>query len=165
MYNKSMMQKEFEKFMKIALKEAQKAELCDEVPVGAVVVLNGKVVAKAHNQKNQKKNALLHAEMIALNKAQKKLDDWHLCDAVLFVTLEPCPMCAGACINSRIKTVVFGAKDPKAGCFESVFNFSQGQFNHKPEIVSGILEKECGEILTNYFKQKRSQKCKLKKPN
>ncbi len=161
-----MEQKELEKFMMLALHEAKKAESEDEVPVGAIVVVNGKVVAKAHNKKNQKHNALLHAEMLALEKAQKKLDDWHLLDATLFVTLEPCPMCAGACINARLKSVVFGAKDPKAGCFGSIFNFSEAKFNHKPKIVSGILEEQCGQILTNYFKQKRSgQKCKLKKQN
>lgn len=153
-----MEQNELEKFMNLALLEAKKAQLEDEVPVGAVVVVNGKVVAKAHNKKNQKKNALLHAEMIALEKAQKKLGDWHLLDATLFVTLEPCPMCAGACINARLKSVVFGAKDSKAGCFGSVFDFSKATFNHKPKIVEGILKEQCGQILSNYFRQKRSIK-------
>ena len=146
------------KFMNIALKEAEKAKLLDEVPVGAVLVLKDKVIAKAHNLKNSKNNAILHAEILALSKAMKKLDDWHLNECTLYVTLEPCPMCAGACINTRVGKVVFGAKDKKAGCFGSVFDFSKDKlFNHKPKIVWGVLEKECGEILTNYFKQKRSK--------
>ena len=144
----------YEKFMELALKEAEKAKLIDEVPVGAVIVKDQKVIAKAHNTKNKTKNALCHAEMIAIEKAQKKLGDWHLYDCTLFVTLEPCPMCAGAIINTRIGTVVFGAFDPKAGCFGSVFNFCK-KFNHTPKIVTNIKEVECSNILTNYFKEKR----------
>ena len=153
-----MEKEELKKFMKMALKEAEKGKEKDEVPVGAIVVFDGKVIAKAHNQKNEKKNALLHAEMVVLDKAQKKLNDWHLSDATLFVTLEPCPMCAGAIISSRVGTVVFGAHDPKAGCFGSVLNFLDSPFNHKPKIISNILEKDCGNILTTYFKEKRSKK-------
>lgn len=144
----------YNKFMTLALREAEKAKLIDEVPVGAIIVMDGKVVAKAHNTKNKNKNALHHAEMLAIEKAQKKLGDWHLYDCTLFVTLEPCPMCAGAIINARIGTVVFGAHDPKAGCFGSVFDFKD-KFNHTPNIVSGIMKEECGNILTNYFKEKR----------
>ena len=143
-----------EKFMLIALHEAVKAKLLDEVPVGAVIVKDEKVIAKAHNTKNKTKNALNHAELLAIQKAQKKLNDWHLYDCTLFVTLEPCPMCAGAIINSRIGTVVFGTKDPKAGCFGSVFNFKH-KFNHTPNILCNVKEKECGKILTDYFKEKR----------
>lgn len=143
-----------EKFMNLALYEAEKARQIDEVPVGAVVVKDGNVVAKAHNTKNKSKNGLHHAEMIAIEKAQKKLGDWHLYDCSLFVTLEPCPMCAGAIINTRIGTVVFGAFDPKAGCFGSVFNFCK-KFNHTPKVITSIKEKECSAILTNYFKTKR----------
>ena len=147
----------FEQFMNLALDEAFKARKIDEVPVGAIVVKNGKVIAKAHNKKNKQKNALHHAEILALNKAQKKLKDWHLYDCTLFVTLEPCPMCGGAIINARVGKVVFGAYDKKAGCFGSVFDFSKA-FNHTPQIFGGIKEKECGEILSNYFKQKRETK-------
>ena len=140
-----------------AIEEANKAKDIDEVPVGCVVVKDNKIIAKAHNQKNSKKNSLYHAEIIALNKAMKKINDWHLLDCSLFVTLEPCPMCAGAIINSRVGQVVFGASDPKAGCYGSVFDFCK-KFNHTPNIVKGILEKPCSEILTNYFKTKRRNK-------
>lgn len=145
---------ELEKFMNFAILEAEKAKEIDEVPVGAIVVKDGKVIAKARNTKNQSKNALHHAEMIAIEKAQKKLNDWHLYDCTLFVTLEPCPMCAGAIVNARIGTVVFGAFDPKAGCFGSVFDFRK-KFNHTPNLITGIKEKECASLLTNYFKLKR----------
>lgn len=155
---KDCLEKNHDYFMRHALKEAIKAKNKDEVPVGAVLTLNGKVVAKAHNTKNIKRNALLHAEVVVLSKAMKKLNDWHLNDCTLYVTLEPCPMCAGAIINSRVGTVVFGASDPKAGCFGSVFNFAaEKTFNHRPQIVEGVLKKECGEILTNYFKEKRGK--------
>ena len=140
-----------------AIEEANKAKDIDEVPVGCVIVKYNKIIAKAHNKKNSKKNSLYHAEIIALNKAMKKLNDWHLLDCSLFVTLEPCPMCAGAIINARVGQVVFGASDPKAGCYGSVFDFCK-KFNHTPNIIKGILEKSCSEILTNYFKTKRRNK-------
>lgn len=149
-----MEKEKLEKFMHLAIKEAEKAKLLDEVPVGAIIIKDEKIIARAHNTKNQTKNALNHAEIIAIQKAQKKLNDWHLYDCTMFVTLEPCPMCAGAIVSSRIGKVVFGAKDPKAGCFGSVFDFCH-KFNHTPEILCGIKENECGEILTNYFKEKR----------
>lgn len=146
------------KFMKEALKEARHAQEIDEVPVGAVLVKDEKIIAKAHNIKNSKNNALFHAEMIVLNKSMKKLKDWHLNECTLYVTLEPCPMCAGAVINARVGRVVFGASDKKAGCFGSIFDFSKDKlFNHKPQITSGILKEECGNILTEYFKSKRSK--------
>lgn len=147
------------KFMQEALKEANRARLKDEVPVGAVLVKENKIIARGHNIKNLKNNALLHAEIIVLDKTMKKLQDWHLQDCTLYVTLEPCPMCAGACINSRVGRVVFGAEDKKAGCFGSVYNFAEGKrFNHKPQITKGILPEECGRILTEYFKAKRKGK-------
>ena len=147
---------EREKFMLQALKEAEKAFKLDEVPVGAVVVKNGEIIAKAHNTKNKRKNALLHAEMEALTKAQKKLQDWHLNECDLYVTLEPCPMCAGACINARVRAIYFGAYDKKAGCCGTLYNLPQdARFNHRPEVTGGILEAECGEILSNFFKNKR----------
>lgn len=145
-----------EKFMREALKQAVKAKELDEVPVGAVVVRNGEVIARAYNTKNKNKNALLHAELEVLKKAQKVLGDWHLLDCDLYVTLEPCPMCAGACINTRLRAVYFGAYDPKAGCCGSLYNLPEDKrFNHRVEVVGGILEQECATILTEFFKSKR----------
>lgn len=147
------------KFMREALREAEKARQQDEVPVGAVLVCENKIVARAYNRKNTKKDAILHAEIIALQKAMSKLKDWHLNHCTLYVTLEPCPMCAGAIINARVGRVVFGASDPKAGCFGSLYDFAEdNKFNHRPQVYSGVLERECGAILTDYFKGKRKQK-------
>lgn len=143
-------------FMRQAVLLAQKAASLDEVPVGAVVVQNDKVIARAYNTKNKKKDALLHAEMSALAKAQKKLGDWHLNDCDLYVTLEPCPMCAGACINTRLRTIYFGAYDEKAGCCGTLYNLPQDtRFNHRPNVVGGVLEQECSTLLTQFFKNKR----------
>ncbi len=143
-------------FMRQAILLAQKAASLDEVPVGAVIVQNNKVIARAYNTKNKKKDALLHAEMSALRKAQKKLGDWHLNDCDLFVTLEPCPMCAGACINTRLRTIYFGAYDEKAGCCGTLYNLPQDtRFNHRPNVVGGVLEQECSTLLTQFFKNKR----------
>lgn len=145
-------------FMKEAIKQANTASKYDEVPVGAVVVMNDKIIAKAYNKKNQKNNALLHAEILALNKAQRKLKTWHLEDCELFVTLEPCPMCAGACINTRLKRIIFGAYDSKAGCCGTLYNLpTDARFNHRPEVVGGVLEKECATLLSQFFKQKRKK--------
>ena len=143
-------------FMRQAILLAQKAASLDEVPVGAVVVQNDKVIARAYNTKNKKKDALLHAEISALHKAQKKLGDWHLNDCDLYVTLEPCPMCAGACINTRLRTIYFGAYDEKAGCCGTLYNLPQDtRFNHRPNVVGGVLEQECSTLLTQFFKNKR----------
>lgn len=145
--------------MNIALQQARKAALEDEVPVGAVIVQNGKIIAKGHNKKNARQNTLWHAEMVALDKAQKKLNTWHLEDCELYVTLEPCPMCAGACINSRLKRVVFGAYDKKAGCCGTLYNLVQDKrFNHRLEVLGGVLEKDCANVLSEYFKTKRGKK-------
>ena len=147
-----------EKFMKLALKEAEKAKNIDEVPIGAILVKDGKVVAKAHNKKNTTKNSLYHAEILALLKYQKKIKDWHFDGVTLYTTLEPCPMCCGAIINFRVEKVVFGAYDKKAGCCGTVINLlEQKEFNHHPQLISGVMEKECGEILTNFFKGKRNK--------
>ena len=145
-------------FMELALSEAKKAYELDEVPIGCVVVKDGKVLSRGHNQKVQKNSALHHAEIIALNKAQKKLDDWHLYDCTLYVTLEPCPMCAGACINTRVGRIVFGASDPKAGCCGTLYNLPEDKrFNYRPKVWGGVLEDECGSILTKFFKEKRKE--------
>ena len=145
--------------MNIALQQARKAALEDEVPVGAVIVQNDKIITKGHNKKNARQNTLWHAEMVVLDKAQKKLNTWHLEDCELYVTLEPCPMCAGACINSRLKRVVFGAYDKKAGCCGTLYNLVQDKrFNHRLEVLGGVLEKDCANVLSEYFKTKRGKK-------
>ena len=145
-------------FMDLALKEAQKAFKLDEVPVGCVVVRKGQVVAKAYNKKIKTNSALAHAELVALGKAQKKLGDWHLNECTLYVTLEPCPMCAGACINCRVGKIVFGAYDPKAGCCSSLYNLpADKRFNHRPEVVGGIKQNECANLLSSFFKSKRKE--------
>ena len=144
------------KFMKEALKEAKKAEAVSEVPIGAVIVCEGKVIARAHNTKNQHRNALKHAEMLVIDKAIKKRGDWRLTDCDLYVTLEPCPMCAGACINARLRSVVFGAYDEKAGCCGTLYNLPvDTRFNHRPEVIGGVMEAECAGILSDFFKNLR----------
>lgn len=148
-----------EKYMKLAIKEAMKARNIDEVPIGAIIVKDDKVIAKAHNLREKKQQATAHAEILAIEKACKKLGTWRLEDCILYVTLEPCAMCTGATILSRIKHVVFGAKDPKGGCVESCIEmYKQQGFNHYPTYESGILEEECSKILSDFFKEKRKQK-------
>ena len=145
-----------EKYMLIALKEAKKAELKDEVPVGCILVENGKIIARAHNLRESKKTALGHAEILAIQKANKKKNAWRLENVEMYVTLEPCSMCAGAILQSRIKKVVFGAYDEKGGALGSSFNlFEQKNLNHHPEIKGGILKEECSSIIKKYFKNKR----------
>ena len=148
-----------EKFMKKALREAQKAVLEDEVPVGAVAVFEGKVIAKAHNNRERTQNAINHAEMLVIQKACKKLNSWRLDGVTLYVTIEPCPMCMGAIINARIPRVVFGARDLKAGCCGTLYDLNEGKFNHTTSITQGVLEGECGAIIRSYFEEKRRKKC------
>jgi len=144
------------KYMKIALKEAHKAKELDEVPIGAVIVLNGKVIAKAHNLREKNQSATAHAEVLAINKACKKLNSWRLNGCVLYVTLEPCTMCVGASILSRVDGIVYGAKDPKGGSLGSLYDISLVKgFNHYPWIVSGVCEEESAFILKDFFKNKR----------
>ena len=137
-----------------ALKEAEIAASEDEVPVGAVIVRNGEILARAHNTREIDKNALHHAEIKVINDACKILGGWRLVGCTLYVTLEPCPMCAGAIINSRIERVVYGAPDHKAGAFGTMINLTDYPL-FKPQITSGILSDKCSEILTNFFKNKR----------
>ena len=152
-----MDQKEY--YMKQALKEAEKAYKKLEVPVGAIIVKDGKIIARAHNQKETKTDTTKHAEILAIQKASKKLKSWRLIDCEMYVTLEPCSMCAGAMINSRIKKVYIGAMDEKTGDVGSVLNlFNDYTFNHKVETETGIMEKECQEILTQFFKELRKLK-------
>ena len=149
---------EQEKFMKIAVAEAKKAAAAGEVPIGACIVADGKVIARAHNTRETKKNALHHAELLAIDKACKKLGGWRLFMCDIYVTLEPCPMCAGAIVNSRIKHVYFGAKDKKAGAFGSKFDMNEMGLNHIPKITSGVLCDECQSLLTDFFKGLREIK-------
>ena len=150
-----------EKFMKEALKEANKAYGKLEVPVGAVIVKDGKIISRAHNLKETKLDTTKHAEILAIQKASKKLNSWRLLDCEMYVTLEPCSMCAGALINSRRKKVYIGASDEKTGAVGSVFNLLEDYtFNHKVEYEKGILENECEEILSNFFRDLRKLKKK-----
>lgn len=145
-------------FMKEAIKHAIKAAKDNEVPVGAVVVKSGEIVATGRNRREKSKDATRHAEIEAIENACKKLGGWRLWQCELFVTLEPCPMCAGAIINSRIQRVIFGAKDEKSGSCGSVINLFDLPYNHKPVLVSGVLEDECSKILTDFFKKLRNRK-------
>ena len=148
-----------EMFMKEALKEAKKAYDKLEIPVGAVIVKDGKIIARAHNQKETKCDTTNHAEILAIQKASKKLNSWRLIDCEMYVTLEPCSMCAGAIINSRIKKVYIGTMDEKTGAVGSVFNlFNDYTFNHKVEYETGILKNECEEIIKRFFKELRKIK-------
>lgn len=147
------------KYMEEAIKEAKKASSIDEVPIGCVIVLNNKIIARGHNVRETKKNPIGHAEIIAIQKASKKLDNWRLENCELYVTVEPCIMCAGAIIQSRIKKVYFGAKDLRGGAFGTSINVLDAEnINHYPDIYPGILEEECSELVKNYFKSKREQK-------
>ena len=148
-------QKNDQYFMRQAIKEAMKAELLDEVPIGAVIVHDDKIIARGHNLREKKQSSLAHAEILAIEKACKKIGSWRLEDCVLYVTLEPCPMCAGAIINARIRRLVFGARDPKSGCFGSVSDFNALAFNHKPQVVCGVRGEECAQILSAFFQKLR----------
>ena len=151
-----------EEFMQEALREAKKAYKKLEIPVGAVIVKNGEIIAKAYNIKEEKKDTTKHAEILAIQRASKKLGTWRLNDCELYVTLEPCPMCAGAIIQSRIKKVYIGTLDEKTGACGSVLNlFKDYKFNHNVEVEYGILKNECEEILKKFFKELRELK-KLK---
>lgn len=144
-----------EHFMRLALKQAQVSKKHDEVPIGAVVVRNGVVIARAHNTRNASRNAVEHAELVAIQRACAKLNDWRLTGCDLYVTLEPCVMCLGACYNARISNVYFGAYDLSGqGCVQ-LSEMIGHTLNHELNICGGVLEKECSEILTEYFKSKR----------
>ena len=145
--------------MQYALKEAYKAYGKKEVPIGAVIVKDNKIIARAHNLREKKHDATAHAEILAIQKACKKLQSWRLNDCDLYVTLEPCAMCAGAIIQSRIRNLIIGATDPKAGAGGSVVNlFNVEKFNHKVEVAYGIKQDECSQILKDFFEQLRKQK-------
>lgn len=147
-------------FMKEAIIEAQKAAEIGEVPIGAVVVRNGEIIARAHNERETKKDATRHAEIIAIERACAALHGWRLIGCDLYVTLEPCPMCAGAIVNSRIVRVIYGASDLRAGAFGSVLDLNTYPLNHKPEIIKGVLHDECLEPIQAFFRRKRIQQKK-----
>ncbi len=150
-------------YMKQALGEAQKAFELDETPIGAVIVMEGEIIATGYNRRNTDKNPLAHAEIIAINEAAGKIGDWRLEDCTLYITLEPCPMCAGAIVQARIPKVVFGARSPKAGFAGSVINILQlDTLNHQVDIVEGVLEEQSSQILKKYFHNMREQKKKNK---
>ena len=148
-----------EKYMKAAIKQAKKAYALDEVPIGCVIVQNDKIIARGYNRRNTDKNTLAHAELSAIKKASKKTGDWRLEDCTMYVTLEPCQMCAGAIVQSRLKKVVIACMNPKAGCAGSVLNLLQmKQFNHQVEMVTGVLEEECSVMLSGFFQELREKK-------
>ena len=147
---------QYVKYMKMALEEARLAAKEDEVPVGCVIVKDDKVIAKAHNLRETNRDPLGHAETIAIKEASKVLNDWQLVNCELYVTVEPCIMCAGAIIQSRISKVIYGAPDLKGGAFGGSINvLDANNINHRPEVIKGVLEKECTEIIKSYFKSKR----------
>ena len=146
----------YEKYMKEAIREANLAALEDEVPIGCIVVKNGEIIAKAHNQRDKTNNPLGHAETLAIEKASEVLNDWQLVGCDLYVTIEPCIMCAGAIIQSRINKVIYGAPDLRGGAFGSSINVLDAKdINHRPEVISGVLADECSQIIKDYFKSKR----------
>lgn len=148
-----------EQYMSYALELAKKAALIGEVPVGAIVVKKstGEIVGEGYNLRESEKSPLAHAEMIAINEASRRLGGWRLIDCELFVTLEPCPMCCGAIINSRVERVVFGASDKKAGSCGSVIDLFELPYNHKPQVTLGVLQEECSAILSDFFKELRAR--------
>lgn len=153
------MDKRSEIYMWQAIQEAEKARAINEVPIGAVIVLGDEVIATAHNLRETKQNAVAHAELLAIEQACKKLGTWRLEQAELYVTLEPCPMCSGAILLSRIKKVVYGATDPKAGCAGTLMNLLQDdRFNHQCEVMPGVLEELCGRLLSDFFKDIRKKR-------
>ena len=144
------------KYMKAALKQAQKAYQLGEVPIGCVIVHEGKIIARGYNRRNTDKNTLAHAEITAINRAGKKIGDWRLEECTLYVTLEPCQMCAGAIVQARIPSVVMGCMNPKAGCAGSILNLlNMPEFNHQVDVTRGILEEECSQMLKQFFKELR----------
>ena len=148
-----------EKFMKAAITQARKAYAIDEVPIGCVNVQNDKIIARGYNRRNIDKNTLAHAELSAIRKASKKTGDWRLEDCTMYVTLEPCQMCAGAIVQSRMKRVVIGSMNAKAGCAGSILNLLQmQQFNHQVEITRGVREEECSQMLSQFFRELRERK-------
>lgn len=148
-----------EHYMALAIEEAKKAAAIGEVPIGAVIVHNDEVIGHAHNLRETSKNAVTHAELMAIQQSCEQLDNWRLENTTIYVTLEPCPMCAGAILQSRIPRVVYGARDVKAGCVHSLYNLlNDSRFNHECEVTEGVLAEQCGQLLTEFFQQLRARK-------
>lgn len=148
-----------EKFMKEAIKQAKKAEAIDEVPIGCVIVHEGKIIARGYNKRNTMKTTLAHAELLAIRKACKKLGDWRVENCTMYITLEPCQMCAGAIVQARIPRVVIGAMNKKAGCAGSILNMLEmKEFNHQVQVTRGVLEEECSRMMRDFFKEMRKKK-------
>ena len=155
---------EQEKYMREAIRQAKKAWALDEVPIGCVIVFDGKIIARGYNRRNTDRYTLSHAELNAIKKASKKLGDWRLEGCTMYVTLEPCQMCAGAIVQARIDEVVIGSMNPKAGCAGSVLNLLDiPQFNHQVKITRGILQEECSALLSDFFRELRKRKKEQKK--
>jgi tRNA(adenine34) deaminase len=153
------MNRTHEYYMKAALRQAKKAELIDEVPVGAVIVKDGRILARGFNNREKTSDPTGHAEINAIKQAARKLTSWRLTGCTIYVTIEPCSMCAGAILWSRLDQIVYGAKDPKGGALGSSYDlFAQKNLNHHPEIIEGILAKECQAVISAYFKKKRARK-------
>ncbi|MFR8170422.1 MAG: tRNA adenosine(34) deaminase TadA [Marvinbryantia sp.] len=152
-----------EKFMREAIRQAKKAYALDEVPIGCVIVQDGKIIARGYNRRNTDKNTLSHAELIAIRKAAKKTGDWRLEGCTMYITLEPCQMCAGAMVQARLTEAVIGSMNPKAGCAGSVLNILEmPQFNHQVQVTRGVLETECSEMLSQFFRELREKKKAVK---
>ncbi len=155
--------KTHEKFMREAIKQAKKAYALDEVPIGCVIVQDGKIIARGYNRRNTDKNTLSHAELIAIRKAAKKTGDWRLEGCTMYITREPCQMCAGAMVQARLTEAVIGSMNPKAGCAGSVLNILEmPQFNHQVQVTRGVLETECSEMLSRFFRELREKKKAVK---
>lgn len=151
-------------YMQLAIEEAKKAEQLGEVPIGAVIVYEDEVIAHAHNLREATQNAASHAELSVIQEANAVMESWRLENTTLYVTLEPCPMCAGAILQSRIPRVVYGARDPKGGCVHSLYELlNDPRFNHEADVTEGVLAEECGELLTNFFRAIRERKKASKK--
>lgn len=152
---------EEERYMKEAIRQARKAWKLQEVPIGCVIVKEGKIIARGYNRRNTDKNTLAHAELLAIRKASRAVGDWRLEDCTMYITLEPCQMCAGAIVQARIPRVVIGSRNPKAGCAGSVLNLLQvPEFNHQVELTEGVLEEECSAMLSDFFRELRNRRRK-----
>ena len=148
-----------EMYMREAYRLAKKAYRQEETPIGCVIVRDGRIIGKGYNRRNKKKNSLAHAEIMAISQACKKVGDWRLEDCTMYVTLEPCPMCAGAIVQARMPQVVIGARNPKAGCAGSVINIlDMDGFNHRVELVEGVMREECEQLMTGFFRELREKK-------
>ncbi|HAX51594.1 tRNA adenosine(34) deaminase TadA [Muricomes intestini] len=152
------------KYMKEAIRQAEKAYALEEVPIGCVIVYQDKIIGRGYNRRTTDKNALAHAELLAIKKASRKMNDWRLEDCTMYVTLEPCQMCSGAIVQSRIKRVVVGCMNPKAGCAGSILNMLEmKEFNHQAELTTGVLEEECSNMMKQFFKELRGKQKRKKK--